>query len=54
MRRLGRDQSLSPEERETRREEYREMREFLFERRDEYERESRVHPRLRVGAQADR
>ena len=53
MKRLGRDKSLSEEERELRREEYREMREFLIDRRDQYERESRVHPRLRIGVQAD-
>ena len=53
MKRLGRDKSLSEEERELRREEYREMREFLIDRRDQYERESRVHPRLRIGVQAE-
>jgi hypothetical protein len=52
MRNLGRDQSLSEEEKEHRRDEYREMRDYLIERRDRYEKESRVHPRLRIGVQA--
>ena len=52
IRRLRRDQSLSEEEREMRREEYNEMREFLIERMDQYEKESRVHPRLRIGVQS--
>ena len=54
LRRLGRDRSLSEEEEKLRREEYLEIRKFLVERRDQYEKDSRVHPRLRVGVQADR
>ncbi len=54
MRNLKYDRSLSDEERETRIEEYTEMRDYLIERRDRYEKESRVHPRLRLGVQADR
>ncbi len=54
MRNLGRDKSLSEEEKDHRRDEYREMRDYLIERRDEYEKSSRVHPRLRIGVQADK
>ncbi len=53
MKGLKYDRSLSDEERETRIEEYTEMRDYLIERRDQYEKESRVHPRLRLGIQAD-